>query len=140
MAEIAEEYQLQLLVYDRWRINDFRRELAKFQCSRLVKASKICRQRSIRLSNMWQSESCATAATRSLTCAQLERLRKAILRAIANCKNQKATQRLMGWWRWPWRLVLCLPTKSLVQPVHGMTPNLNWPCSAVGSQPRILSQ
>jgi phage terminase large subunit-like protein len=29
VAEIAEEYQLQLLAYDRWRINDFRRELEK---------------------------------------------------------------------------------------------------------------
>ena len=27
VAEIAEEYDLQLLAYDRWRIGDFKREL-----------------------------------------------------------------------------------------------------------------
>ena len=27
MAEVAEEYDLQFLVYDRWRIADFKREL-----------------------------------------------------------------------------------------------------------------
>ena len=30
VAEVAEEYDLQLLAYDRWRIADFKRELDNF--------------------------------------------------------------------------------------------------------------
>ncbi len=100
VAEIAEEYQLQLLAYDRWRINDFRRELEKIgseipmqpfgqgfrdMSPAVDKVEQHVAERKLRHGGNPILNMCAAGA-----------LCKAILRATASCTNQKATQRLMG--------------------------------------------
>ncbi len=143
MAEIAEEYQLQLLAYDRWRINDFRRELEKIgseipmqpfgqgfrdMSPAVDKVEQHVAERKLRHGGNPILNMCAAGAVVQSDPAGNRKLHKSnrILKLTASS-------------HWQWRLVLCLPTTSLVQPVHGMIPNLNWPCSAFGFQPRLFT-
>ena len=67
VAELAEEYDLQLLAYGRWRISDFRRELnnigAQITIQPFNQGFKDWHLQWIGWSNMWSNANFVTAAT-----------------------------------------------------------------------------
>ena len=112
VAEVSQEYDLQLLAYDRWRINDIQWELdnlgahvpmtpfgqgfkdrspAKDKVEQFTTERKLCHSHNTIL-NMY-----AAVAVISL-----------ILWETENCTKLKATQKLTAWWTWLWLWAACL--------------------------------
>ena len=115
VAEVSQEYDLQLLAYDRWHIHDFQRELdnlgvhvpmtpfgqgfkdmspATDKVEQFVAERKLCHGDNPIL-NM-----CAAGAVISLT-----------LRETENRTKLKATPKLTAWWPWLWHWAACLVRK-----------------------------
>ena len=112
VAEVSQEYDLQLLAYDRWRIHDIQWELdnlgahvpmtpfgqgfkdrspANDKVEQFTAERKLCHSHNTIL-NMY-----AAVAVISL-----------ILWETENCTKLKATQKLTAWWTWLWLWAACL--------------------------------
>ena len=109
VAELHGMCNIKGLAYDRWRIEDFKRELmplaAVSSSCRSAKASKTWRLRSIESNNWSKRASCVTTITPCCGWRRPIAGSKWTRRGIKNYQSERATAASTQWSRSPWRSV-----------------------------------